>query len=159
MKKTLVISIFILFVLATPAYADTVIIGPGVVADVSTDLITPATIVENIRNTTGVTAEDFHIRFTETNTVISFTYSVNNPDAAFRMDGPVPNNGFLMVDQMRKVIIVKGNIVSIDAFWTDANGKEIPTPEPATVVLLSTGLAGAASVVRKRRKPETKRKV
>jgi hypothetical protein len=150
MNRLLATSIYILCILVTPVCADPVTIGFGVVADVTIDLITPRTIVTNIRNTTGVTAQDFHIVFSQGGRVISsFDYSLTATDPNFRMDAVVPNGGFLMVGQTREVLIVNQNVTSINAFWTDGKGNAI-TPEPATMLLLSTGLVGVAIKMRKK---------
>jgi hypothetical protein len=126
-----------------------------VVADVTTLFAPPSTIVENIRNTTGITAADFHIQFSQGDRVIStFNYNLTGANSSFVMDGPVVNGGFLMVGQMRESISIPENVVTIDAWWTDGNGNII-TPEPTTMLLLSTGLVGVAIKMRKRLKSKS----
>jgi PEP-CTERM motif len=152
MKRVLAVSIYTLLLLVTPVHADTVTIGFGVVADVTVDLVSATTTIRNIQNTTGVTASDFHLSFIQGQLILAdLTFSVTEVNPDFRMDAPVPNGGFLTVGGVRRVITINQDVGRVSAFWTDGQGHVI-TPEPATIVLLGTGLAGVAIKTRKRLK-------
>ncbi len=130
---------------SSSAFGAVMTIGPGVQADVTTTSITPRTIVSNIRNLTGQTANDFNIRITgvPSTFVEVFTFDVNeNNRPDFVMTGEVSNGGTLEYftnddpPERRTTVVFSTNVGRVSAFWT----KDGEVIRPKTIE--SSGILG-----------------
>ncbi|HLL73344.1 MAG TPA: PEP-CTERM sorting domain-containing protein [Pyrinomonadaceae bacterium] len=72
----------------------------------------------------------------------------DNPNQTFTFSNP-NGSGTFTIELANNIFVQSGNSANLTA---GLRGEQTPVPEPATMILLGTGLAGVAARIRKRRK-------
>lgn len=139
--------------ISSSAWAKVTNLGSGVFADITQDDIKPSLTVTDIVNKTGYTAYDFHIYFSQGGQVLqSFNFSTHPGSNDTPMDNPIGNGSTLKIGGQTVSVTFSGNVGTVDAYWTDKDGKIItPIPEPETMSLLLIGLATTGLALRRRK--------